>query len=164
MTLALEYVRNVLSYNPENGLVTWKIKVSNNTNIGDIAGFKNVSNRYYITLKNKKYLAHRIIWFLVYGELPKGVIDHIDGNSLNNRLDNLRVVNQRINLENQRKAKSSNKVGYLGVSLVPNSKTKFYARIKVMGVTHFLGCFNSPEEAHEMYVKAKRSLHEGNTL
>lgn len=162
--LALDYVRKVLNYDPNTGVVTWKEKVSRNTNIGDIAGFKNVQNRYYLTFKNKHYLAHRVIWYLVYGEWPVGVIDHLDGNGLNNKLANLRVVTQRVNVENQRKAKSNNKIGLLGVSLVPNSKTRYYARIKVKGIKYFLGCFDSPEEAHERYIKAKRALHEGNTL
>lgn len=48
-----------------------------------------------------KFSAHRVVWNLFNGEIPKGlVIDHIDGNPLNNNIKNLRVVSQAENNRN----------------------------------------------------------------
>lgn len=69
---------------------------------------------YYVVFFNgKRHCCHRIIWVLHFGSIPDGmVIDHIDGNKLNNRLENLRAVSQAMNMRNQTKpAKSGGKRG-----------------------------------------------------
>lgn len=61
------------------------------------------------------YLCHRIVWILHKGEiLGDSVIDHIDGNSLNNSIENLRLVSKRGNCQNQ-KLSSKNSSGIIGV-------------------------------------------------
>lgn len=66
-------------------------------------------------------LAHRIVWILFHGSIEYDqYIDHIDGNALNNRIDNLRIVTQSMNNRNTA-MKSNNKSGKTGVFLKTNS-------------------------------------------
>lgn len=68
-----------------------------------------------IKFKNKAVQVHRVIWQLVYGEIPDSlVVDHIDGNSLNNKIENLRVVTREVNNKNRGKSKN-NSTGVNGV-------------------------------------------------
>ena len=70
-----------------------------------------------VKYKNKSPQVHRIIWQLQYGDIPDGlVVDHIDGNSLNNNLNNLRLVTQEENCKNRRKSKN-NSSGHHGVTI-----------------------------------------------
>jgi len=77
----------------------------------------------YLTLgkdgKTHSLVAHRIIWLLVYGEVPpKGmVIDHIDGNPDNNRLNNLRVVPYNENSKNRGRRKNKVRSRYVWTSV-----------------------------------------------
>jgi len=89
---------------------------------GDVAG--SFSDGYYIVkVSNKSYRVHRVIWELFNGKIPKGMqIDHIDRNSSNNHLSNLRLVHSIINSRNQ-SFRSTNTSGVCGVGLLIN-KTK----------------------------------------
>ena len=53
-----------------------------------------------VKFKGKQYKAHRLCWFFYYGEFPNDVIDHIDGDKLNNSIENLRDVEQAENTRN----------------------------------------------------------------
>ena len=65
-------------------------------------------------LHGKKYLAHRVAILLATGSMPDGLIDHIDGNTLNNRLSNLRIVGRKENARNMSRSRS-NTSGLMGV-------------------------------------------------
>ena len=103
-----------------------------------------------VSLKNKNYLAHRVIWEMFHGPIPVGlVIDHIDGNPGNNRLSNLRLVTVSENLSNSLKRGSLPK----GVTF---TKGKYQAQISIQGKNKYLGRFNTPDEAETAYkVKAR---------
>jgi hypothetical protein len=105
--------------------------------------------------------AHRWAWFLHYGTWPDGQIDHINGDKLDNRIQNLRLASPEINSQNQRRPMSTNKSGFLGVT---KFRGKFRANISATGKHQFLGSFDTPQEAHAAYVQAKRELHAGCTL
>lgn len=90
-------------------------------------------------------------------------IDHINGDGLNNRRANLRSVSNAVNAQNQRKPKSNNKNGFLGVSWHKQSG-KWEAKIGTDGKRKYLGLFDDPSIAHEAYLTAKRNLHEGCTI
>lgn len=124
----LEYYKSCFNYCEETGTLYWSFsrspqdfKTSRGYNVwksqcaGLPAGGTSLG-RYFISKTSRgKVFNHRIIWLLSYGEWPKGVIDHIDGNGFNNKLENLRDVTQSENMRNAR-MKSSNKSGVTGVS------------------------------------------------
>lgn len=85
-------------------------------------------------------MAHKIIWLYVYGEAPQS-IDHIDGDGLNNKIDNLRIACHAINNKN-RSLSRVNKTGISGVSWI-KARSKFEARISDNGKEIFLGRFNN---------------------
>ena len=100
---------------------------------------------------------------MYYGEHPKGDIDHINGIKDDNRIENLRDVSKSVNLQNRKQAPKHSSSGVLGVSWHEDCQ-KWRASIKIQGKKKYLGLFTSKEEAHQVYVAAKRQFHEGNTL
>jgi hypothetical protein len=86
---------------------------------------------------------------------PDDLVDHIDGNTLNNTRANLRIVDDCQNQWN-RKAQA-NASGYKGVCW-HNEKQKFYARIQANGHRTFLGYFQTAEAAAQAYADAARHL------
>jgi hypothetical protein len=156
-------VRSRFSYDKDNGVLT-RIACSQKCLIGKAAGTLN--NGYLKTyIGSVPYSVHRLIWVMVTGAWPDGCIDHIDGNGRNNRWANLRDVSQKANTQNRRRACSSNRCGFLGVSdLGRNLKKPFRALIQTGKRRVFLGMFSTAEEAHSAYLVAKRVFHEGCTL
>lgn len=124
---------------------------------GRVAGNKNLHGYVRIGLHGKTHAAHRLAWLYVYGEFPKGHIDHINGVRDDNRISNLREVSKSGNSRNQRKAHSNSTTGFLGVVAARN---KFQAKISVGGKQRYLGVFRTPYEAHSAYLIAKRKFHE----
>ena len=76
----------------------------------------NIEKKYWkAKFKSKGVLIHRIIWTLVNGDIPDNfIIDHIDGNGLNNKIENLRMISQGDNCRNRNKA-INNTSGETGV-------------------------------------------------
>jgi len=89
---------------------------------------------------------------------PKGMlVDHINGNMLDNRQENLRVCNSIQNGCNRSKQKN-NKSGYKGV--YQDKKTKRWkAYIRTKGKDIHLGYFETPEKAYEAYSIASKKYH-----
>lgn len=159
----LEDLKQSLDYDHETGEFRWKIAVARKIAAGSIAGSMKSDGRLRIQFQGKNYLAYRLAWLLTYGKWPNGMIDHLDGNTLNNCSSNLRDVSCSVNGQNQRKAKSSNKTGLLGVSF-DKSTSKFKAQIQLNGKKTHLGLFLTPELAYAAYLAVKRELHEGCTI
>ena len=158
--LTVERLRNVLNYDSATGVFTWKAPI-NVARIGRVAGSIDGKKYWHIMIDRRMYFAHRLAWLYIVGTWPSGQIDHIDHDRLNNRFENLRDVTHSINQQNQRKAKSNNKLGLLGVRCV---RKRFAAEIKIDGKKTHIGTFDTPELAYSAYVAAKRLHHPGNTL
>ena len=109
----------------------------------------------YTSIDYVKMLAHRVIWKMVYGVEPD-VIDHIDGNPRNNRLDNLRNTVHLSNCRNQ-KLRKNNSSGHLGVRFDGRIKT-WVASINAFGKKVHLGCFDSFEDAVAARTQAERKF------
>jgi hypothetical protein len=105
-------------------------------------------------------------WLYVHGEWPKHTIDHINGIRSDNRIENLRDVPTRTNLENTRSQSRKNETGFMGVSRNKTSvrADSWVAAITVNRKTIHLGVYETPEQAHAAYIQAKRRLHEGCTI
>ena len=101
--------------------------------------------------------AHRLAWLLAYKQWPAGEIDHRNGCTSDNRLENLRDVSVAVNGQNRTKAMRNNKTGVLGVCFYRN---KFIAQIKANGKHSVLGRFATLGEARAAYQAAKEALHE----
>jgi hypothetical protein len=90
----------------------------------------------------------------IYGSFPNGVIDHIDGNPSNNRINNLRDVSARQNGQNRKEHRNGKLVG-----TSYNKRDSIYqARISLNGKSKNLGSFKTEIEAHEAYIKHLTSL------
>jgi hypothetical protein len=159
--LTVERLREVLDYDPETGVFTWRIKTSKKVIVGNIAGFHLHHGYLRIKVDKTDFLSHRLAWHHWYGEWPQHGLDHINGVRSDNRITNLRSVPQSINRQNQRIAHGHSKTGLLGVHVHRN---RFEARIQVNGKTISLGGYASAEEANLAYLKAKRVLHVGCTI
>jgi len=147
-------LRKNFIYDPETGVFT-RIRASGGAKIGDTP--RPGSEGYVrIRLCSKTYAAHRLAWLWVYGELPAGEIDHINGIKSDNRISNLRDVSHDINTANLVAPQSNNTSGYLGVT---RYKKKWRAQISVNGKMRYVGLFATAEEAHQAYLAAKASHH-----
>ena len=162
MTLTAEQLKKTLDYDQNTGLFVWKIRPSKAVKMGDIAGC--VEKRIgYVTIGIEKriYKAHRLAWLYVYGEWPKGLIDHVNGNKADNKIANLRDVFADGNSQNVRKPNRRNKSGFMGVIWYQN---KWRASMSVNGKSKWLGDYSTPEEAHKVYIEAKRKYHAACTI
>jgi hypothetical protein len=90
------------------------------------------------------------------GEWGRPVIDHRDGNPLNNRWRNLRLCSVSENAANRRRLRN-NKSGFKGVAFVPE-RGMWRARISKHGKRYPLGNYATAEEAHAAYVAKAREL------
>jgi hypothetical protein len=131
-----------------DGKLYWK-KNQGNVKVGQEAGTVAQIGRMYVQAEGKKHLVHRVIWFLHYGNCPE-FLDHIDGNPLNNKIENLRPATKQQNAMN-RKVKSDSLLGIKGVT---KRGKKFSSSIFINGVSKFLGVFETKEMAAEAYSKA----------
>jgi len=127
-----EVLKKLFYYDPEAGKLYWKINQRNNqikagTEAGRIHTYNGLQYR-RIGIQGKLYFAHRIILEMNgYSLRQDQYIDHIDGDGLNNRLDNLRVCTNQQNGQN-RDANKNNKTGHKGVSFYKRNQ-KYRAQI-----------------------------------
>jgi hypothetical protein len=137
--------------------VSTPYKMNRNTKMGvgfdylNRVGYMCFNHRPEKKLKKQNFLSHRILYYLHHGELP-AILDHIDGNPLNNSIDNLRAATPSGNARNCRSAKNSSSK-YLGVCWHKAAK-KWRAQIKINGEVKYLGCFTCEKEAARAYNKA----------
>jgi hypothetical protein len=125
----------LLFYNPRTGRLFWRPRAEekdrrdkrwNSMFAGKEAGTPCLGYR-YLFYNGRKYLAHRVIWAIAYGEYPRFFIDHINGKRSDNRLANLRDVTRGENQKNMTLPKN-NKSGVMGVSWYSKEK-KWVAEI-----------------------------------
>lgn len=151
----LIYLHSRLSYDPISGHLFWKHseKMSAqwngrfaNTRAGTLTSGKSGKVYEMIVIDYKKYKCHRIIFKMFYGFDPREV-DHINGNGLDNRIENLRSVSS---IENQRNLRLQNH-NTSGVAGVCFNKTfnKWWAYMKINGKQKSLGYFELFENAVE---------------
>jgi HNH endonuclease/AP2 domain len=151
-----------LKYDPETGVFVWVVSGHRVTK-GSVAGRYTSLGYRQIQYEGKKYLSHRLAWFLFHGEWPKGIIDHINGIKDDNRIANLRDVDQSVNKQNTITAYANNKSGFLGVSF-RKKIGRWRAQIVIDKKVKHIGLFDSAEKAHNAYLEAKRKNHTGCTI
>ena len=124
----------------------WILSPARAVKAGDVAlGSVNTSGYCVGIFDRKRILAHRAVWFLHYGEWPKECIDHINGITTDNRIENLRDVSRSVNQKNRRMS-SNNTTGVNGV-WVNKTSGKYRASIRTTNGRIYLGSFDSVNEA-----------------
>jgi hypothetical protein len=139
----------MLDYNPENGIFTWKTNRGRIHVKGKIAGHS--GGRYIrISIKDRAYSAHRLAWLYIHKEWPKYTIDHINGDKMDNRISNLRDVLIRVNASNKPCHRNGTKTSkYLGVSW-DTTQQRWRPRIHFNGKLVYLGAFKNEEDAYNV--------------
>jgi hypothetical protein len=151
-TLTQKRLKELLDYDPNTGVFTWRVSTTNRVRVGGVAGTVHPQGYRQIRVDGRIHKAHRLAWLWMTGDWPLDQIDHINGVRADNRLANLRPATQSQNSANMRKHATS-KSGYKGVSWSAD-RAKWQAAIKVNGLKHFLGRFTDPAAAHAAYVAA----------
>jgi hypothetical protein len=144
--LTLQHLKEQLSYDPETGVFT-RLKTHKKSLISKEAGSVNSIGYRQISLHNYQFYAHRLAFFYMTGTWPKQQIDHINGNRLDNRWENLREVSNMENAQN-RKGK--------GACLTPWG---WCTQITTNYEKKHLGYFATAEEANAVYLEAKNKYH-----
>jgi hypothetical protein len=158
MSVTAERLRELYDYNPDNGLFTRKVRTSNRVKVGQIAGSINAEGYVLLTVDSRRYLAHRLAWLFMTGEMPAALIDHINEDRADNRWCNLREADNAQNLWN-RGASAASKSGLKGAHFEERTG-RWRASIRAKDTARFLGRFATAEEAHAAYVAAANDLHQ----
>lgn len=154
-----ECVLDRLTYNHETGAFIWKYFNKKHPRLfgkeaGTVRKSKNGEIRKVIKIDGVAYFAHRLAWFIFYNEQPN-VVDHINGNTLDNRICNLRNVSKSENAKNH--GKKINKSGLpCGIRLLPSGK--YQARVTCDGSVVCLGTFKSSQDAQLAYLNKRNEL------
>lgn len=160
--LTHERLLEVLDYSIVSGRFYWRTS-KGNMKAGERAGFVEPAGYRVLSIDGRPYKAHVIAWLYLHREWPSFPIDHVLGNRDDNSFFLLRRSSPLLNQQNRRGPQGNNTHGFMGVKY-DRSRDKWKALIRVNGKRIELGRRNTPEEAHELYIDAKRRLHEGCTL
>ncbi|ADJ55368.1 HNH endonuclease [Escherichia phage RB16] len=149
-------LKELLTYDKETGIFHWKVKLNNNHDITKPAGV--VYDGYVrIQVDGKKYRAHRLAWLYVYGYMPE-LIDHKNGITTDNWIDNLRIASCTQNQYNS-KIRKDNTSGIKGVSFHKRTG-KWQAKCRVDGIVHYLGLFHTTTEAESAVIAFRHKHHQ----
>lgn len=154
--LTVEFLKSILAYDPQSGRFTRPVSRQGQSKAGDVAGSIEWTGYRNIKIRGKRFRAHHLAWLYVYGRLPRGEVDHINGVRDDNRIDNLRETTRRQNSHNTRGHKDS-LLGIKGVAFDARCIRKYYARIKIGGKHINLGHFLTAEDAAAAYNDAARA-------
>lgn len=144
--LTRAYVSRLLEYSPATGAFRWLVS-RGSVKPGRLAGTKSIGRGrpyWMIKIDRRFYYAHKIAWLLTTGDWP-AMLDHINGDSLDNRIGNLRLCTMSQNQAN-RKRGSNNATGAKGVHR-RKENGRFRAYISFEGRRIHLGAFGTAAEA-----------------
>lgn len=153
MHISRERVAELVEY--RDGNLYWKVD-QGRVKKGMLAGC--VCGRYRKVMLDKKlYSVSRVIYFLHHGDLPE-VVDHINGNTQDNRIVNLRGCTQAENVRNA-STPCTNSSGIKGVYWHKRDK-RWLVRLSINGKTKYFGSFADKEEARK-HAEEMRIKHYG---
>jgi hypothetical protein len=142
-------------YEPDTGLFYWRKRPSNggwNAKVGDMAGSVTSHNRRHLWLGKKRIYGGRAAYIMTHGDIPdNALVDHIDGNTLNDRIDNLRLASAVQN--------TWNRIGTTSKGVARDARGQYKPRIMLNGRKINLGTWATEAEAHAAYMGAAAILH-----
>lgn len=156
--LSQSRLKELLNYDPETGIFTWKVSRNQFTYPGHVAGSPTRDGYVAARVNGRLYQLHRLAFLWMTGEFPKETVDHINGVRDDNRWVNLREITFQENQHNTAIAYKNSRSGFLGVHF-NKAKGKWRAAIQADKKRHTLGYFQTPELAFSAYLKAKDELH-----
>lgn len=125
-------------------------KIGRRADVPDKYGYRRV------IFKKREYLAHRLAWLFTFGEMPCALIDHVNGDRSDNRIENLRLATPAENMFHRRRSAKRRSSLPKGVAL--HRTGRFQAQIGHNKRTIYLGLYDTPEQAEGAYRKAELDL------
>lgn len=150
MNLTAERLRQIVHYDPETGIFTWKMKSRPHCRVGDRAGHAKHNGYRAIGLEGIFREEHRLAWLYMTGEWPDGPLDHINRKPADNRWANLRRATCSQNQANRPAPRSDIPKGVTRVG------SRWQSQITIRRKYHYLGRFKTMEEAAAAYERAAR--------
>lgn len=138
-----------LKYDKDRGVLIWQnhhFRSVATRFIGKEAGIVRDGHKQF-SMNNRLLLIHRVIWFIEKNEWAN-FIDHIDGNPANNKISNLRNVDNRVNQQNRVKHRAGKLVG----ATYHKRNDRWMSRIVINKKIKYLGCYLTEVEAHQAYL------------
>ena len=155
--LSHEHLLEILDYDPETGLFTWKKQMSPKALKGSVAGTHDGDGYIVVRIYGYGYRAHRLAIFYMTGKWPVKITDHKNGVRDDNTFSNLREASFSENSRNQKK-----KVGRenccKGVFWYA-TKQKWRTVLKLNGKTVTQRCFDNLEDAEKHVRQLRSELH-----
>ncbi|RJK66700.1 hypothetical protein CMV60_10425 [Serratia marcescens] len=145
-----ELAKSTISYDCNTGCFTWLVS-KGGAKKGSQAGCIDNEGYIRVTLNGNYAKGHVLAWFLHYGILPDGIIDHINTIKGDNRISNLRIASASDNQRNKG-LQRNNTSGAKGVWWNKRER-KFVAQGYIKGVRKHIGSFRSLDEAKDAYCK-----------
>lgn len=139
----------------DGGVLVRKVTRCASARAGDRITGTNGLGYVQVMVDRQPMTAHRIVWAMVHGSWPNGHIDHINGDTADNRPENLREATHAENLQN-RGLPRNNTLGVKGVGVTANGK--YVARVRAFNKTHHIGTFSSLAEAAKAYEEAAKRV------
>jgi hypothetical protein len=151
---ATEELHKLFEY--KNGNLYWRITKSGKAKAGSKVGSVNSAGYLTVGINYKRYLVHRIIW-VMHGNEPVDLIDHINNDALDNRIENLRAANHVINTRNAKLRKDSTS-GIKGVSWHKQTR-KWVGQLWHEHKIYKAGSFDDKDECAAAVRALRESLH-----
>jgi hypothetical protein len=153
--LTQQQVLDMFSY--ADGKLYWRKKTARKTVAGVEAGTLRKTDGYrQVMIDRRIYRTHRLIYLYHFGQMPE-IIDHINRNTTDNRVENLRAATRAENAYNS-KLRPDNTSGVKGVTWCKN-KRKWVARIYVDRSCINLGRFADMSDAVDAVTTARTRHH-----
>ena len=149
-----EYLNSLLRYDFNQGTIHWLPQPGKRcNNAKQQAGCYTTKGYRVVRIDGRLYKEHRIIWVMNNGLIPNNCdVDHVDRNTSNNKLDNLRLVSRSLNNLNK---------DVKGVTYC-KSRNKWIAQLRFQGKSILHKRFDSYEEALSVYQLTKDKLFADN--
>ena len=141
----VEHLLATHHYDREFGAFYRKKKGTSSKNVGERSEVVDGHGYKSVHVLNKLFLAHRLVWLLEKGEMPKGSLDHINQDNQDNRISNLRLVSHAENMKNKKRY-ANNSQGITGVYWRKDKKN-WNPQIRSNNKLYSLGYFNDFFEA-----------------